>query len=246
MDTLGVSTREELTINEGLAQWIFLSKFRILEGFCAIIVPGNLPVMRRGHFGKYNPKADRTKMTYEQKELEDKIVLLELLPEFALGHGYFAQDELTKGLREMTETKKIPIWLSFATTVLLDIHHVFRSKVDYGFHSLQETGTLVKGAINRYLEFSKDIPHPVTYKKSNDVALQKYVEGMYTSWMMFSAIISAILWLIQSRYRKSYPQRLYIYYQRRNLRYAWTTCTRRRREVLSSEATANSLRHLSF
>lgn len=144
-------------------------------------MPGELPVMKRGHFGSYNPQAKRTNMTHEQRELEDTIVLLELLPEFVLGNAFFVQDELTRGLHQMTQTKKIPIWLGFATTVLLDIHHVFRSNVDYGLQSLQEIGTLVKGTINGYLEFSKDIPRPATYKKSNDAALEKYIGSKYQS-----------------------------------------------------------------
>jgi hypothetical protein len=83
--------------------------------------------MKRGHFGTYNPLGDRSRMTASERDQEDAIVLLELLPEFCYpGRQFIAVDELTRGLRLMCETKEIPMWLAFGSTAFLEIHHALR------------------------------------------------------------------------------------------------------------------------
>ena len=133
--------------------------------------------MKRGHLGVYNPHLNRDKLSDMQRQSQDLILCMELLPEFAFIQRYrapqFASDELTRGLIKMIETKKIPIWLTFATTVLLDIHHILRDKVDIAFKQLQEIGLRAFETLSRYQEFSKNIPAPSTWPMSNEKFLQE-------------------------------------------------------------------------
>jgi hypothetical protein len=106
---LAVLSREgsgKMEIDGGLAQWIFAPVHSLLDTFVDdILQPKHVPLMKRGHFGIYDPTRDRTKLTDTQQQHEDAIVLLEILPEFCFIQRYniqlFAMDELTHGLSKM-------------------------------------------------------------------------------------------------------------------------------------------------
>jgi hypothetical protein len=121
--------------------------------------------MKRGHFGVYNPRADRIKMDDDQRNHQDLILLTELLPEFCFLAKYkielFTTDELTRGLSKMALTKEIPIWLAFATTILLDIHHYARGRVDNCPTVLQLEANLAKAPCRDILNFLEELQaHP--------------------------------------------------------------------------------------
>ena len=138
--------------------------------------------MKRGHFGVYNPRADRVKMDDGQRNHQDLILLMELLPEFCFLAKYrielFATDELTRGLSKMALTKEIPIWLAFATTILLDIHHCARDTVDHCLAVLQLEANRFKGTLSRYLEFSRGITSPSTWPMENEHLLKRLAEAV--------------------------------------------------------------------
>lgn len=171
----------EVEIPDAIVHWMFAPAHQILDSFCDVLVPNQIPLMKRGHFGFYNPAADRRKMSDSQQQQENLIVLCELLPEFAFIQRFnislFASDELARGLVKMIETKKVPIWLTFATTAFLDIHHMMRGAVGIAFDELQVVGQHVKTTLDRYFEFSDAIPAPKTWSKSNDVLLREYSKG---------------------------------------------------------------------
>jgi hypothetical protein len=108
-DLLAVLSREgsdKMEIDGRLAQWIFAPVHSLLDTFVDdILQPNHVPLLKRGHFGIYDPIRDRTKLTDIQQQHEDAIVLLEILPEFCFIQRYniqlFAMDELTHGLSKM-------------------------------------------------------------------------------------------------------------------------------------------------
>jgi hypothetical protein len=173
---------DEIEIDDSIVIWMFAPAHQILDNFCDVLVPNQVLLMKRGHFGVYNPRLDREKLSDAQRQNQDLILLIELLPEFSFMQIYnapqFASDELTRGLIKMVETKEIPIWLAFATTIFLDIHHILRDKVDIAFNQLQEIGRHSTQTLSRYQEFSRNIPSPATWNKSNDDVLQKLAKGM--------------------------------------------------------------------
>ena len=121
------------------------------------------PVMKPGHFGVYDPSRDRSKLSEEEKEREDLIVLMELLPEFTkLPRARLevpAEDLLTAGLRKMMEASSIdalPMYTIFATQILLDIHHVLRQDVSRPFDQLQRTGKRVVAILDDYFRYSRN------------------------------------------------------------------------------------------
>lgn len=102
------------------------------------------PEIKPSFYGTYSPSSNRDRKSDRDKFLEDKILLIELLLEF-----YFhchttkpnpppVEDEFTLLLQTMFETKEITLPLVFAATLFLDIQHILRGEVDYGFKRLTD------------------------------------------------------------------------------------------------------------
>jgi hypothetical protein len=115
-----------------------------------------------------------------QQNHEDLIVLMGILPEFCFISKckihMFATDELTRGLGNMALTKDIPVWLTFATTVFLDIHHILREKAGIGFVELQLNAKHAKATLGQYFELSRGLVKPDTWPKSNEMVLEHLAE----------------------------------------------------------------------
>jgi len=144
-----------------VAEFLYMPSYSTLVSFCNVIQPNRAPVYKPGHFGIYDPHCDREKLTIREKMQEDRIILLEVLPEFFIlseatdGHRIFGGDELTHGIGEMCRTKEIPLWLAFATQIYLDIHHILRTDVTRGFSDLQAAGQQTKATLDAYFPRSQ-------------------------------------------------------------------------------------------
>ena len=79
-DPKGLS--DEVELEENMAEWIFTPSHNLLDSFCDVLHVNEVPVMKRGHFGVYNPRADRSNMAAPQRYREDLIILMEIMPEF--------------------------------------------------------------------------------------------------------------------------------------------------------------------
>jgi hypothetical protein len=106
-----------------VADWCYLPTSILLLSFRDVLQPRGLPVFKKGHFGFYDPTANRERMSAAQRFNEDKIILLELLPEFAqiqrLKIQLPVQDEITREMVRFVETKEVPLSLCFAAQILL-------------------------------------------------------------------------------------------------------------------------------
>ena len=193
-----------------VAQWLYLPTFILLDGFCDVIQPRQMPLMKPGFFGTYDPKADRKAMSLRQMLAEDKIILLEALPEFCLlGDSkvqFPGEDELTKGLREMYKTKKISLFLCFATQIYLDITHIRRDRIGSSFHDLQATGRQAKKTLNSALAQ----PHSVLWPEQNDKILRNTLEFI-DYWITKDAIDKMRRVLLKSMYDKGITEPYYLF-----------------------------------
>lgn len=119
----------------------------------------------------YRPEMDRATMDCFERECENVEVLMEILPEYELlAHflpedAFLVKDELTQGLCQMMNTSEIPMWLSFAAQVYLDIHHTMRNDIGTALADLQALGTMFKGTVDHFLDLSS------TYQDSHSVEL---------------------------------------------------------------------------
>lgn len=154
-----------------VAEWCYFPTLVLLNSFADVLHQNDLPVFKKGYFGTYDPKANREKMSMGQKFNEDKIFLLQLLPEFCiLGYNIQlpASDVLTRGLVEFCKTKKVTPWLCFASQILLDVHHVMRHSHPGAFQDLRMSGLRIQKTIVEYLKVSKSHPQPKFWPKEGD------------------------------------------------------------------------------
>ncbi|CZT05260.1 uncharacterized protein RCO7_10896 [Rhynchosporium graminicola] len=168
-------------IAENLREWIYVPAYTMLRKFCKVLVPESVPMMKRGHLGDYHRENDRTKLSKSQRSLEDLVVLMEILPEFCFIFkrkiDMFAADELTRGLGQFAITKEIPVWLVFATTIFLDIHHILRGKVELGFTELQTRTKMAKAQFDKYFELSRGLRKPDSWS-TNELFFEQIRDQM--------------------------------------------------------------------
>lgn len=141
-----------------LGQWLYLPMKTMLSAFWKVINPGRLPLFRKGFYGTYRPEANRSRMSLREKFAENKIVIMEALPDFCMMEmgsvDPVGRDELTRGLKEMCTTKKASTWLLFATQVFLDINHLLRLQVNRGLQELRVSGEVAKQSLKNALNFT--------------------------------------------------------------------------------------------
>lgn len=153
--------------------------FQILNAFDGILEDNKMPIYKSGYYGTYDPSRDRSKMAAREKFQEDKIVLMELLPEFCvLCRGTDrvpAEDELINNLRMMFQTHEIPLRLVFAAQLLLDAHHALRGDVRRGYDTLSLAAQQIELSITQIFTFheSLKIGRVETWPRENDFVLRQ-------------------------------------------------------------------------
>ncbi|RAH42005.1 uncharacterized protein BO95DRAFT_467333 [Aspergillus brunneoviolaceus CBS 621.78] len=178
-----------LPYNENLAntaEWCYLPTKILLESFSNVLQANHQPVFRMGHFGIYDPKADRGRMSLGQKFNEDKIILLSILPEFCMFNTFGihlpAEDSITRGLVEFAKTKKVSLWLCFAAQVFLDVHHAMRHSTLGAFGDLRMSGLRIQKTIDDYLQLSKTHPQPKFWPKEGDEEIRS-ISSTVDAWI---------------------------------------------------------------
>lgn len=141
------------------AESMFWPTYRLLEGFCAIAFGSrNVLQAKPNHFGVYNPRASRDRMSDRAKANEDRALLMNVLSEFSFLSKFTKpmmwEDEITAGLREtLCNTNKIPLWLTFALQLHMDINHILRAETSRAYDDLVEAATKMKESITMTLKY---------------------------------------------------------------------------------------------
>ncbi|KAK4692795.1 hypothetical protein P7C71_g4476, partial [Lecanoromycetidae sp. Uapishka_2] len=89
-----------------------------------------------------------------------------------------AIDEVTRAFGSIWKTgKKLPLWLTFATQLLLDIQGVLQEGFDQGFETLKATGKRLTATVQHYFRESRKVKAPKeSWHKSNDAGILKTVQ----------------------------------------------------------------------
>ncbi|KAJ5476941.1 hypothetical protein N7539_007085 [Penicillium diatomitis] len=146
------------------AEWCYIPTKILLDSFTDVLEDGYLPVFKKGHFGHYDPQADRERMSLRQKFNEDKILLCSILPDFCMMEPLKihlpTEDAITQGLTEYARTKRVTLWLSFTSQSFLDIHHIIRHTPSGAFRDLQISRIRINETIEDYFQLAKTHPSP--------------------------------------------------------------------------------------
>ncbi|KAE8446788.1 hypothetical protein EG329_011693 [Mollisiaceae sp. DMI_Dod_QoI] len=135
--------------------------YEILNNFCKAPNPRLTPYSERAHNGEDDYLTNRSSTNCNERFKKDYTILMDILPEFSLPTQHkidmFAEDQISRGLRQMFKTRKFPIWLVFAVAVFLDIHDILGDAVDSGLKILDHIAQDCKEALDRYFKPSEDI-----------------------------------------------------------------------------------------
>lgn len=145
--------------------------YSLLRAFVQLVSPTNVPIYQAGFYGTYDPSSDRRQKNAKEKHLEDKIMLMEILPEFALlcrmRDALPVEDELVRGLQIAFDTKKITLWTILAVQVFLDIHHRMRSQVNRGLEDMEKAANQISSSIEQHFKLHSSLTID-TWPSSND------------------------------------------------------------------------------
>ncbi|EKG09071.1 hypothetical protein MPH_13947 [Macrophomina phaseolina MS6] len=167
------------------AESVMWPTYRILESFVGLLDPGVIPICKTGGDCRYKPSSTTGNASSKEKYLNDKALLLQILPEFVIlcrgtdEDGAPAEDELIRGLRIAFKTHKIPLWTVLAMQILLDIHEVLKEDVARGMSDLQEISAQVYGSLEEHFKFHKTLTIE-NWPKINDRnlrSLQDRIQG---------------------------------------------------------------------
>jgi hypothetical protein len=170
-----------------VAEWCYVPTMALLESFAAVLQDNHLPVFKKGHFGSYDPKADRERMPLGERFNEDKMILMSILPEFCMLDPFKVQmpveDVLTRGLAEFAKTKRVTLWLCFASQIFLDVHHTMRHSTLGAFADLRMSGLRIMKTIKEYQQLSRTHPPPTFWPEEGDREIQG-ISNAVESWII--------------------------------------------------------------
>ena len=167
-----------------VAEWLYLPVASAVGSFLNVIRTIHMPGLKPGHLGVYDPSRDRSQMTARQRVRDDRIILMELFPEFEFVREFGVEqlpvpDELTKGLVSTFSIKEdAPLWVIYALQVFLDITHTLGSDVSRGLADLRGTGVRASISFTQYFR-SKGIHTFTNWPESNEqglVGFSKFVK----------------------------------------------------------------------
>ncbi|KAK1990766.1 hypothetical protein LX36DRAFT_663930 [Colletotrichum falcatum] len=159
-----------------IANGCYVVTFRLIQTFAAVLNPCDLPLIKEGIFGKYDPNSDRASKTGREKFQEDTILLLEFLTELItvvrLIPGYPVEDEFLREMRKFDKTPLISLSLVFTAQVFLDIHHTMRAATRRSFEAMVKETSVMDNSLVSHLEFHKHLKIN-NWPASNDHALRE-------------------------------------------------------------------------
>ncbi|KAL4982461.1 hypothetical protein BDW68DRAFT_57779 [Aspergillus falconensis] len=174
-----------------IADWCYVPTKVLLTSFADVLEVNYQPVFKKGYFGTYDPNMDREQMSLGQKFTEDKIILFSILPEFCMVDRFKiqmpAEDAITRGLADFAKSKRVTLWLCFASQIFLDVHHIMRHSTLGAFGDLRMSGLRIQKTIDDYFQLSKTHPQPKFWPKEGDEEIRN----------ISSAVMS---WIVQDRF----------------------------------------------
>jgi hypothetical protein len=121
-----------------------------------------------GHFigttPDYSAQDSKGRMARDKQIVHEMLAESCLIKAFKNGPADFmipGEDELTIGWTTMLATRRVPIWLVFASQMFCDIRWILESDVSKCHAELQRIGKRVDSTLSTYINFSKNFTLPI-------------------------------------------------------------------------------------
>ncbi|KAL8867724.1 MAG: hypothetical protein Q9198_008414 [Flavoplaca austrocitrina] len=131
-----------------LAEDIMLPTYIILSSLQDVIRNGSVPQYKPGFLGYRDKRTQWHQKTSRDKIHDDRLVMMEAFPDLILlsmmtSKMPLAEDELMRGIRQMSPGKEIPLWLVFAAQCFLDAQHELKADISKGHDQLRRNANSI-------------------------------------------------------------------------------------------------------
>lgn len=160
-----------------LAETSLLSTHALVDAFSRVLKVNDMPLYKPGFYGVFDPAKDRASMTGGEKFDEDKVLLLELLPDIVLFHHFNkagqlkGTDEFTKAVALLKRQHRHTMTLDFAAQIHLDIQHCLRGRSAVGAVDLRTYIMACKGSLDQNFKFHANL-RVGNWPQENDQSLR--------------------------------------------------------------------------
>ena len=89
----------------------------------------------------------------------------------------------------MSRTKRISVWLVFATQIFLNVHHLMREDIGRGLDQLRVMGSEAKATLQSYWTGPKPAVVPDTWPKQNEMPI-KQLSREIDKWVLSDALLT--------------------------------------------------------
>ena len=135
--------------------------------------------------GEYDSTTDRTQTSEAERFREDQLILGHLLANLHFLDTSEvpapAKDELSSGLQDFLKKKKISVWATFATQILLDIVHITRPNMMKACDHVREVGSHMVDSLEQYLGSLSD---DAREKKQEKVKRISHLDDHLRFWIL--------------------------------------------------------------
>lgn len=137
-----------------LLEDVMIPTYSTLSSLQDVIRSGSVPQYKPGHFGSRDTRTPWSAKAPREKITDDRLLLLEAFPDLMLlsmmtEKAPLAEDELLRGLRQMSPGKDIPLWLVFAMQCFLDAQHELKGAISNGHDQLRASANSIRASIEQ-------------------------------------------------------------------------------------------------
>ena len=169
-----------------LAEDLMIPTASILGSLQEVIQDGSVPQYKPGFLGYRDMSTPWSQKSPRDKIQDDRLVMMEAFPDLVLlsmitSRYPLAEDELMRGIRQMSPGKDIPLWLVFAAQCFLDAQHELKGDVSSGHEKLRNTANSIKASIETNMKFHQKL-RVVNWPESNDMQFTEMIR-VITDWV---------------------------------------------------------------
>ena len=169
-----------------LAEDLMIPTASILGSLQEVIQDGTVPQYKPGFLGFRDMSTPWSQKSPRDKIQDDRLVMMEAFPDLVLlamitSRSPLAEDELMRGIRQMSPGKDIPLWLVFAAQCFLDAQHELKKDVSRGHDDLRNNANSIRASIESNLKFHEKL-RIVNWPKSNDLQFTEMLR-VTTDWV---------------------------------------------------------------
>jgi hypothetical protein len=180
------------------AEQMLIPTWVILSQINKSIVPGRIWIYAGDHTDPLDATLPWCKLLPRDKIKHDQQTLYNAFTSFTAFAKLhvdrvqpISDDELLRGVREMSPNKDLPLWFVFAVQSFLDVQHHLGPEKLRAFSELQQGARWLTASIGQSISFHKNLPHPA-WPAEIETSLPDMV-GMLDTWTKNDMIREEVL-----------------------------------------------------